>query len=681
MGKLNRNPCAHFARRGFFVLNPRVHATDMTARAFRPLVVCTTYYKPGPPSPPLLRKGVPARNTHPASSRFSYLSAKQLGGTPIQRALDAPAFTKESTMFLQTLARILADKMHLEVIYNPGINTFAIGKDTNGKLTIHLATRILDTAGENVDAILRGALAHEALGHGYYTAMDELAKNGRFALSLANAFEDVRIETLAPERFPGARRLLANMVDVLQKDFGFWQPAPLEDWQSNLVKGLLLKYRNKILGQPVNMDNCSIMIEQSVLPALGEDLFKKIDHLAETACRAATTKEVNDAADAIVELLNHEVPQPEEEPQSSKDEDPDPKKDDSDEEGDENDQGKADNGEEGDPGQEDPSDGQPSQDDCEGDAGTDPNTGGSEADPQPGKPNPGGKPGGKQQRLAFDPNAEVKADVETALEEVSGSKDTLKATGLSVSSFSDHTDRKSDAPLVESNGSLARMIAAQLENAVRSFTDDAEDEESEVGRLNTEKFVEIATGTECKAFIEDGTPGEGIDTELMFLFDASTSMEELGVKKLQQLLKASLTALSQFAPDLGTSVAFFTGSASLEAKPGPKLTPNQINAIAYNYYPDGVTYWAESVVPLIPVLAGSYRRRKILLTVTDGKLPPLGDTPLMRELRRQGIECRFLSIGEALPAGYEGMQCEAEPAAFAKAFCETILAGILPQFA
>lgn len=580
-------------------------------------------------------------------------------------------------MFLQTLARILADKMHLDVIYNPNINTFAIGKDANGKLTIHLASRILDTAGENVDAIVRGALAHEALGHGYYTDMDELAKNGRFALSLANAFEDVRIEALAPERFPGARRLLANMVDVLQKDFGFWQPAPLEDWQSNLVKGLLLKYRNKILGQPVNMDNCSIMIEQSVLPALGEDLFKKIDHLAETACRAATTKEVNDAADAIVELLNNEAPQPEEEPQSPEDDGADPKKDDSTQEGDESDQGQADDGEEGDPSQTNPGDGDPSQGAREGGSGTDQGEDSNEGNPQPGKP----ISGNKQPRLAFDPNAEVKADVEAALEEVSGSKNTLKATGLSVSSFSDHTDRKSDAPLVESNGTLARMIAARLENAVRSFTDDAEDEESELGRLNTEKFVEIATGTECKAFIEDGEPGEGIDTELMFLFDASTSMEELGVRKLQQLLKASLTALSQFAPDLGTSVAFFTGSASLEAKPGHKLTPNQINAIAYNYYPDGVTYWAESVVPLIPVLAGSYRRRKILLTVTDGKLPPLGDTPLMRELRGQGIECRFLSIGEALPAGYEGMQCEAEPAAFAKAFCETILAGILPQFA
>lgn len=572
-------------------------------------------------------------------------------------------------MFLQTLARILADKLDVEVIYNPNLNTFAISKSPSGKLSIHLSTRILDTAGENVDALLRGALAHEALGHGYFTDMDELAKNGRYALCLANAFEDVRIEALAPTRFPGARRLLANMVAVLQQDFAFWQPSPVEDWQGNLVKGLLLKYRHKILGQPVNMDNCATMIETSVLPALGEDLFKRIDHLAEVACRASSTKEVNDAADAIVDLLANEAPEPQEDPQPPDNGDADP--DNTGDEGDGEADGTAGNDNAGDPTQGDPSSGQPpagAANDQDGSPAQDDQTDVRDRD-------------NSRQRRPYNPDAEIKVDIEAALEQVSEDTSALKSTGLTIRSFADNTKQTSASPSVESNGSLARMIASQLENAVRSFTDDADDEESEIGRLNTESFVEIATGTVCRPFIEDGAPGHGIDTELMLLFDASGSMDEIGERKLQQLLKASLTALSQFAPDLGTSVAFFTDGASLEAKPGSKLTPKQINNIAHNYCPDGITCWAESVASLVPILAGSHRRRKVLFTVTDGKLPPLGDTPLMRELQRHGIECRFLSIGDQLPVGYEGMRCEPNPASFASAFCKTILAGILPQFA
>lgn len=568
-------------------------------------------------------------------------------------------------MFVQTLARILAAKMNVRVVYDHTISTFKIGSDKDGSLVILLAANILETAGENVDAVLRGALAHEALGHGYHTDFSSLATKGEYAMSLANAFEDVRIEQLAPARFPGARRILAQMVEVLDRDFGFWDAPPADDWQESLLIGLLRKYRSKILGHPLDPRVTQVILDQAI-PVIGEDLFRKVDHLAETACRSASTQEVNEAADAIVVLLT-DAQKKNQGQGGDKPQDGDASKSQGNGKGDQS-QGNGDRNNPSQPGGKNNQVGNPGQ------GG---NSGEGSGTPQ------GGTPQGRN-GTPFDPSKKVSRDIESALESVSNDRNAVQQAGVSAYHFVDKSDEPHEEGTLdttETNGALVRRISARLEEAVRSVTEDADDEEADVGRLNVSMLPTIVTGTSCRPFIEDGAPGPGIDTELMLLVDSSRSMDDLGEPLIRQLLKASLTALARLAPDLGTCVAFFSEGSKLMASPGQRLTPLKINDVASRYYARGGTAWEQSIVPLIPVLATSRRRRKILLTVTDGQLARSVTPAVMREMRTQGIECRFLSIGLALPEVYEGVRCDATPEAFAKSFCDTILAGILPAYA
>lgn len=202
-----------------------------------------------------------------------------------------------------------------------------------------------------------------------------------------------------------------------------------------------------------------------------------------------------------------------------------------------------------------------------------------------------------------------------------------------------------------------------------------------MGRLDMSRLPAIAAGMAHEPFLVDGNPGRGIDTEIMLLMDASGSMKNLGRDFLCRLLRSSALALARFSPDLGVSVATFAEQSRILVKPGQRITPRLASVLPTAYYPGGGTEWSVSVIPLVPLLAQSRRRRKILLTVTDGRIDSTPNSGLMRDMASHGIECRFVSIGNRLPLGFDGVECSAEANSFAKAFCDTILASLPPAYA
>jgi hypothetical protein len=630
-------------------------------------------------------------------------------------------------MFIQTLARILADKFNLEVRYSDTAKTFSIGKRPDGRLVITLANRLLEANGEREEAIgtlFRGALAHEALGHGYHTTFEEAAfpKEGPFARGLANCFEDVRIEALAPERFVGARRLLADMVRELESS-GFWSMPGPDDWQGALACGLLRKYRWKILRQPLDVDLTERMLNQAIA-AIGPEMFRQVDSLAESACRASNTAETSDYADQIVRLLRTaEPPSPPPQPPRSKPS--------SDQSGDDETQsggsgGDDDNGDDSNAGPDDStsSDGNSGKDEAGKDstegAGNGGSSDGSEGDDEAESVGSGNQPGDTDQDCdqpgvgnqpeqgddgekddgqartghgrsrsdgppaPFNPEQECNLDVESAMDEaMEPGNGNVKDGGLSAS-FDDLTRGIDNVPNtmdVAASARLAGRIAAKLGDALRSITEDADDDESDRGRLDLGRLPAILAGATSTPFTVDGKPGRGINTEIMLVMDQSSSMTALGKGFLRDLLCASLTSLGRFSPDLGVSFATFNTGSTLIIRPGRHITPNLAAKVASAYTPDGGTSWAKSVAPLVPILAQSHRARRIMLTITDGQTEASMHEGLARDLRYHNIGCRFVSIGHLLHEGFEGISCESTPASFADAFCGAILATLPPEYA
>ena len=601
-------------------------------------------------------------------------------------------------MFIQTLARMLADKIGLNVEYRNDISTFMIGKkEADDRLTIYLATKLIEAAGESEDSIgvlTRGALAHEALGHGYHTDFEEMATEGRYALSVANAFEDVRIEKRAPERFLGARKILSDMVMTLERDFGFWKEPAVDDWQTTLLLGLLRKYRTSILKQPLDAAVTKTLLDRS-RQDLGDALFTEVDRLAEKACLSDSTKEVNACADAIVRLLR----QPQEDNQSQDASAPD--------DGD----GSPDTGDQGD-GNDAPesaekadaqyaqgSDGDNADTADDGDADTTDEVATDGATPQePADKADAGcdadqtaTPDDSAQQTAestpatmFDPDMECQVDIESAMDEVFGSESQVINTPGLATEFVDVSDQKptNGDHFIRSSGSrLAASIGARLHDALRSITEDEDDSESDMGRLDMSRLPDIVPGMADRPFIEDGEPGREINTEVMLVFDASSSMNDLNPEFLRGLLHASATALSRFAPDLSFNVATFNTGSRLVFNAGQTWTPARASMVAAGYQPSGGTRWAESITPLVPILASSRHPRRILLTVCDGYINHDRNPEVMRELDAFGIETVFVTIGSPLPDGCAGSSCDTTQEAFAKAFCDVLLGSIAPQFA
>jgi hypothetical protein len=628
-------------------------------------------------------------------------------------------------MYVQTIARIIADKLGIKVIYSDTVPTFAIGKQEDGSLVIYMASGILkvfEGREEDLEAITRGALAHEALGHGFHTTFEAEAKTV-YGRSIANALEDVRIERLAPSRYPGAKRALSEMVRLLIEQKDFWNPKdPI--LEEALLIGLLRHFRSSILGQPVPADITDTLLEQA-RKEIGDQAYGAIYDIAKGACFAATTKEVSDAADAIVNILKstkkppkpdpkpEPKPEPEPEPQSEQkpQQEPDPQ---TGEPGEpqpgEGTKGEAEDSQQDSAGEQsgadDSHEGDEGADDAGKDAGGSESSGDSEAgqgeetasqsegsntgqdggDGRGGMPQSQSRPGhgnasSVDELIDFSDSVEVQTDINDVVDAMLGESSEIEGRIRGqLNDVSEAIKDRQACAVPSTSTTIIQRMKRSLGDALRATVMDEDDSESDFGRLDCSRIARIASGLEPRPFITDGEPGRGLSTELLVLFDKSGSMESLTRPFMASLVYAAGATLASFAPEVRFNVAFFDTCSTLVHQADKHWTPEHGAKVAGAYYADGGTAWAQSALPLLPILARSRKSRKVLLTVCDGDVDHQSYPGVMKEIKDHGIETTFLMIGRPVPHGLTGVSCDNTGESFAKAFGDSLLKAISPEF-
>ncbi len=606
-------------------------------------------------------------------------------------------------MYLQTIARIVAGNLGVRVVFSDSVETFMITRLDNGEMVILMAKTVLkalEGKADLVETVTRGAIAHEALGHGYHTdfSLDAKTPYGR---DLANALEDIRIERLAPDLYPGARISLREMVLALDSEMAFFTPEDDCRPEEALLIGLLRRFRTKVLRQPLPADVTDRLIAKAK-DWLGVDLFTRIEAIAQAACLSSTTGPVVKAADDIVDLLRQAI-----KPQSPQQQAGDPQQGQGAGTG-EQQQGQSTGQQAGDPQQgQGAGTGEQQQGQSTGQQAGDPQQGqgtgtgeqqqGQSTGQQAGDPQQGQGTGtGEQQQgqstgrgrgsspdaLAFDPTLHFDVAIETAAKKAFANNVTPEP-GLTVNptDIRDQVPTFPALPMGSEVKGIIQKMRSNLETALRSITDDEDDVEDDSGRLDTGRLARTAAGFEQRPFLVDGKPGRGLSTELVVLFDCSSSMDDLGEAFLRQLVFASGSTLGHFAPDVRFNMAFFHGNSILAHTGDKHWTPEHGAKVSFAYRVNGGTNWARSALPLIPLLANSRKERKVLLTVSDGDINASKHPALLDELRKYGAEMCFVCINHAVPHGLHGISCEAKPASFATAFANALLTSISPEFA
>ena len=567
-------------------------------------------------------------------------------------------------MYLQTIARIVAGNLGVKVVFSDSVETFMIQKLDNGEMVILMAKTVLkalEGKADLVETVTRGAIAHEALGHGYHTdfSLDAKTPYGR---DLANALEDIRIERLAPDLYPGARISLREMVLALDSEMAFFTPEDDCGPEEALLIGLLRQFRTSVLKQPLPADVTDRLVAKAK-DWLGVELFTRIEAIARAACLSATTAPVVKAADEIVDLLRQAI-KPQSPPQQPGDQQ----------------QGQSTG----------TGDQQQGQSTGTGDQQQGQSTGGGEqqqgqstgtGDQQQGQSTGRGL-GSSPDALDFDPTLHFDVAIETAAKKAFANNVTPEP-GLTVNptDIRDQVPTFPALPMGSEVKGIIQKMRSNLETALRSITDDEDDVEDDSGRLDTGRLARTAAGFEQRPFLVDGKPGRGLSTELVVLFDSSSSMADLGEEFLRQLVFACGSTLGHFAPDVRFNMVFFHANSILAHTSDKHWTPEHGAKVSFAYRVNGGTNWARSALPLIPLLANSRKARKVLLTVSDGDINASKHPALLDELRKYGAEMCFVCINHAVPHGLHGVSCEAKPASFATAFANALLTSISPEFA
>ena len=579
-------------------------------------------------------------------------------------------------MYLQTIARIVAGNLGVKVVFSDSVETFMIQKLDNGEMVILMAKTVLkalEGKASLVETVTRGAIAHEALGHGYHTdfSLDAKTPYGR---GLANALEDVRIERLAPDLYPGARISLREMVLALDSEMAFFTPEDDCGSEEALLIGLLRQFRTNVLKQPLPADVTDRLIAKAK-DWLGVELFTRVEAIAQAACLSSTTGHVVKAADDIVDLLRQAI-KPQSPPQQAGEQQQGQSTGTDEQQG----QGTGQQAGEQQQGQSTGTGQQQGQ-------GTGQQAGEQQQDQSTGTGQQQGQSTGRglgssPDALDFDPTLHFDVAIETAAKKTFANNVTPEP-GLTVNptDIRDQVPTFPALPMGSEVKGIIQKMRSNLETALRSITDDEDDVEDDSGRLDTGRLARTAAGFEQRPFLVDGKPGRGLSTELVVLFDSSSSMADLGEAFLRQLVFACGSTLGHFAPDVRFNMAFFHANSILAHTSDKHWTPEHGAKVSFAYQVQGGTNWARSALPLIPLLANSRKERKVLLTVSDGDINASKHPALLDELRKYGAEMCFVCINHAVPHGLHGISCEAKPASFATAFANALLTSISPEFA
>jgi len=518
----------------------------------------------------------------------------------------------ENTVLLQ----ILAAKAGITAKVTNAFDTFA----TDGKCVY-----VPEWASKLPTDVLLGFFAHEAVGHIRMTDF-ETRSQIPLANSILNLLEDIRIESRIPLIFPGARRLLAET--AYYAAIRFWQPPaddgdPLEQSFYWLVR----KLRNELLGQLIEWERRTELSKIEKFLSNHPAWFEKCKQAFKIACealaRAEETCDLLPAAEKIAYLFaSQNQSQGNQGNQDSQDS----------EQGNQGAQGNQGNqssqGNQGDDGTQDTRNEPEEEDDGTSSQGSQSTQGND----------------GNQGTLGEPLQRQVDVDIGSLLQK--GECPNARGNGiLRVDPVNKEPFTPTDRTTPE-EWEFSRRIAAKmrggLQDALRRVLEDEDDRHTVAGRFDTRMAVNAYLGFSRDVFLEEGEEAPGLDARILLLVDSSGSMSDLE-SGVRAMLCGVVEAIGVI-PEVDLGVAFYTSGVAYITNPG--ATRSLIQA-AKGYLAAGGTNWHLSLCEALPWFFQGRRGRKknILFTLTDGDVNM--DQSSRALLRKAGIECRFLIIGNA----------------------------------
>ncbi len=492
----------------------------------------------------------------------------------------------------------------------------------------------------NVPPLPEGRAAHIlALGYsahegGHIRFSDYSVKHPTpFGHSLVRAMEEFRMEAQVIKNYPGARRILQDIVQYMVLTGKSFAPTDEEKLRSatpnSLVTNYVLVRGRYLVNNQTAVEPRVNQLREELVARTSDELVDQIDDIIRRAGAAPSEGDLIPLADELIALLQQDAEQPEDGQNGEPD---DSKPDDSDAGNGESDDSKSDDA---DAGNGEPDDSEPD----DADAGN------------------GGDPKGAGQ-LAIDPSAEgpVDDDLGQALEALlneHAENDGEDTTGWSgeMAEVVEHprvlTNNPFDPERVVHETAAVQRTLAQVFQAQKRV----EVAHSSRGRrINPRRLSRVAMG---KADIfRHKHRQEAINTAVEVLVDASESM--MWGDDLLTPAKESALALAQAIenlPGCSCGVLMFpswTDNGEI-AVLGVKAPEERVSATLqqgrWEFGAYGGTPLAQSLWPCAIRLATRLEERKVLIVLTDGDPnDSVAAMEMLERIRASGIETVGIGI-------------------------------------
>lgn len=539
---------------------------------------------------------------------------------------------------LTLLAQVVGNSLGIQVVRG---NRMFIRKD-GGRMVIALPPM---AEGDELDAdILRGGLAHEAVGHGRHTDFD--AKRGPTPLHLAmeSVIEDARIERAAWGIYPKTRNILEKSIDAMHQRKMLKRAVNSQSPADVATTAVLVRLMVDDLGYCPDIINWKEDWKVAT-DLFGEHLMNEVYAIALSGSRTGSTGEVIAFAARAVDLLQKQPPPPPpQEPESGSDED--------DSEDKSPDESPSDGA--GDSGTDDDDAGE-SDDKSTSDGAGDSDSGEDEADDKSGDQSQQGQAPGTQPSVG-----DVDQDQDSSQGSASGQSrvelgdinpdEFDRGNTLSVMINAMPRDPKeisvaakpqTNAPFIPS--ATAKTAAMRLKSGLMqklmSVVEDEDDAIVDRGSLAGHLLVDAHLG--CRdVFVEPGNPGEELNTAIDIMIDMSDSMR--GVADDACLAAAwSMGDVMHGYSRMGISYAisaFNSWLIVLKDWNEPWYQGKPLSA----YDASGSTWTVAAVKNRLPALIKRPEKRKVLFLVTDGDIGNL--EPLVNSAKQADIEFVVLMI-------------------------------------
>ena len=507
----------------------------------------------------------------------------------------------------------------------------------------------------NVPPLPEGRAAHIlALGYsahegGHIRFSDYSVKHPTpFGHSLVRAMEEFRMEAQVIKNYPGARRILQDIVQYMVLTGKSFAPTDEEKLRSatpnSLVTNYVLVRGRYLVNNQTAVEPRVNQLREELVARTSDELVDQIDDIIRRAGAAPSEGDLIPLADELIALLQQDAEQPEDGQNGEPD---DSKPDDSDAGNGESDDSKSDDS---DAGNGEPDDSEPD----DSDAG---NGESDDSEPDDADAGNGGDPKGAGQ-LAIDPSAEgpVDDDLGQALEALlneHAENDGEDTTGWSgeMAEVVEHprvlTNNPFDPERVVHETAAVQRTLAQVFQAQKRV----EVAHSSRGRrINPRRLSRVAMG---KADIfRHKHRQEAINTAVEVLVDASESM--MWGDDLLTPAKESALALAQAIenlPGCSCGVLMFpswTDNGEI-AVLGVKAPEERVSATLqqgrWEFGAYGGTPLAQSLWPCAIRLATRLEERKVLIVLTDGDPnDSVAAMEMLERIRASGIETVGIGI-------------------------------------